>query len=125
MTAETTPRLLAHACENGHVTYPAHPRCPDCGGEQTDTVDLTAETGTVVSWTTVESTPPGVREPNTLALVEFSHDRGQVRVLGGTTTDVSLGTKVTPVYVEQLRDPEQSVRNGTDQPWDGFRFEPA
>jgi len=125
MTAETTPRLLAHACENGHVTYPAHPRCPDCGSEQTDTVDLTTETGTVVSWTTVESTPPGVREPNTLAFVEFSHDQEPVTVLGGTTADVSLGMEVTPVYVEQLRDPEQSVRNGTDQPWDGFRFEPV
>ena len=122
--SDNTPRLLAHCCENGHVTYPSHPRCPDCGVEQTETVDLTAETGIVVSWTTVESTPPGVREPNTLALVEFSRESGTVTVLGGTTDAVAVGDEVAPVYVEQLRNPEHSVREGTDQAWHGFRFEP-
>ena len=43
----------------------------------------------------------------------------------GTTADVQTGDKVSPVYVEQLRDPEQSVRAGTGQEWDGFRFEPV
>lgn len=118
-------RLEASGCRNGHLTYPSHPRCPTCGEEQDRTVDLTAETGVVVTWTTVASTPPGVREPNTLALVEFTLDEETVRVLGGTTDDVSVGDDVQPVYVEQLRDPGRSVREGTDQPWDGFRFEPA
>jgi uncharacterized OB-fold protein len=123
--AEDRTRLLAHGCPNGHFTSPGHPRCPTCGQRQETTVDLTSETGSVLTWTSVASTPPGVREPNTLAVVEFELGSGAVRVLGGTTGDVSVGDEVSPVYVEFLRDPEQSVRAGTDQPWDGFRFEPV
>lgn len=123
--SENEPELLAHSCRNGHLTYPSHPRCPTCNEPQAESVDLTAETGEVVTWTRVESTPPGVREPNTLAIVEFSPDAGTVRVLGGTTDDVAMGDEVRPVYVEQLRDPEQSVRAGTEQPWGGFRFDPV
>jgi hypothetical protein len=61
----------AHRCPNGHLTYPGHTRCPDCGEEQTETVDLSERTATVVTWTTSTATPPGVREPNHLGIVEF------------------------------------------------------
>ncbi len=117
------PELLAHGCEDDHFTYPSHPRCPTCGKPQEETVALTSKVATVVTWTRVTSTPPGVREPNTLALVEFALDSGPVRVLGGTTDDVAVGDEVQPVYVGQLRDPAESVRQETAQPWDGFRFE--
>lgn len=124
-TDDEAPKLLAHGCANGHLTYPAHTCCPSCGEKQVRTVDLTAKVGSVLTWTTVASTPPGVREPNTLAIVEFTVEAGTVRVLGGTTDDVTVGENVQPIYVEQLRDPEQSIRKGTNQPWDGFRFEPV
>lgn len=123
MTAAGTPRLLAHRCPDGHVTYPPHPRCPTCGKRQESTVDLTPETGTVLTWTRVTSTPPGVREPNTLAVVEFALGDDVVRVLGGVVGEVAVGDEVRPTYVDRLRDPERSVREGTEQPWDGFRFE--
>jgi uncharacterized OB-fold protein len=121
----TEPRLLAYGCPNGHFTSPGHPRCPTCGDSQQSTVDHTTKTGTVVTWTRVASTPPGVREPNTLALVEFELESGSVRVLGSTAGAVSAGDEVQPIHVERLRDPERTVRAGTDQPWDGFRFEPV
>jgi uncharacterized OB-fold protein len=118
-------QLLAHRCPNDHLTVPGHTRCPTCGDSQTDSLDLTDQRGEVVTWTTVASTPPGVREPNTLAIVEFSLDAGAVRVLGGTTGPVAVGDEVRPVAVEQLRDPAESVREGTSQSWHGFGFEPC
>lgn len=121
----TEPRLRAYGCPNGHFTSPGHPRCPTCGEPQESTVDLTPKTGSILTWTRVASTPPGVRDPNTLALVEFELESDSVRILGGTTEDVSVGDGVRPVYIESLRDPERSVREGTDQPWDGFRFDPV
>lgn len=124
-SGDEEPKLLAHGCLDGHFTYPAHTRCPTCGATKEETVDLTTETATVLTWTSVASTPPGVREPNTLALVEFELDESAVRLMAGTTEDVTVGDEVTPVYVERLRDPEQSVRKRTAQPWDGFRLEPV
>jgi uncharacterized OB-fold protein len=127
VTDESTEqeRLFAHRCPNDHLTVPGHPRCPTCGEPQTERIDLTDRTGSVLTWTEVASTPPGVREPNTLAIVVFTLDAGTVRVLGGTTDDITVGGEVHPVYVDQLRDPAASVREGTRQPWDGFRFEPC
>jgi len=122
----------AHLCPTGHVTYPGHPLCPECGEAQTDTVDLTDRTGEVVTWTHSTKTPPGVREPNTLAIVEFdvsdATDGGDatVRAIGGVTTDdVETGDAVEPVYVEQLRDPEAGIKEPDSQDWDGYRFDPV
>jgi len=117
----------AHRCPNGHVTYPGHTLCPTCGEEQTETIDLSELTGEVVTWTTSTATPPGVREPNTLAFVEFDVDGEPVRALGQVTTDeIETGDEVTPVYVEQLRDPEIGLKVGSgDQEWDGYRFQPT
>lgn len=120
-----TDELLAHECPAGHLTYPAHARCPECGDEQTETVDLSERTAEVITWTTVGASPTGVREPNTLAIVEFTVDDRTVRAIGGTTEDVAVGEKVEPVFVEQLRDPELSIRATESQSWSGYRFEPV
>jgi uncharacterized OB-fold protein len=118
------PGFAATECANGHLSLPGHQACQACGAEPADTVDLAGETGEVVTWTTSYATPPGVREPNTIAIVEFDVDGETVRVLGGTTDDVSIGDPVEPVYVAELRDPEAGIREPASQDWDGFRFEP-
>jgi uncharacterized OB-fold protein len=117
----------AHRCSNGHLSYPSHPRCPECQEPQTETVDLTGRTAEVVTWTTSTATPPGVRTPNTLALVEFDVDDTSVRALGQVTTDdVAVGDIVEPVSVEELREPGAGLKPAdVDQPWDGYRFAPV
>jgi hypothetical protein len=117
--------FAAHRCPNGHLTYPGHGRCPDCGREQTGTVDLSERRGTVLTWTESVATPSGVRAPNTLAIVAFDVDGQTVRALGGTTGDVAIGDSVEPVPVEQLRDPEASMRAADSQSWSGYRFRPV
>ncbi|WP_436900227.1 Zn-ribbon domain-containing OB-fold protein [Halovenus halobia] len=121
----TDDELLAHECPDGHLTYPGHARCPECGAEQTGTLDLSDRTGEVVTWTTVGASPTGVREPNPLAIVEFGVQERTVRVIGGTTHDVEVGDTVEPVFVEQLRDPAVSIRATESQSWSGYRFEPV
>lgn len=116
----------AHRCPNGHLSYPGHLRCPDCGETQTETIDLRDRTATVVTWTTSTATPPGVRQPNTLGIVEFDIDGESVRALGQfTTDDIEIGQNVTPVYAEELRDPEAGIRHPDSQDWDGYRFDPV
>ncbi|ERH08475.1 MAG: putative nucleic-acid-binding protein containing a Zn-ribbon [halophilic archaeon J07HX64] len=122
---DTAGRLLAGRCDCGHVTYPSHPVCPACGEPQEGQVELSERKGTVLTWTTATTTPPGVREPNTLAIVVFEVDGQQVRALGGTTDAVEIGDRVRPVHVEQLRDPEACVRAAESQRFDGVRFEPV
>ncbi|MGM0398051.1 MAG: Zn-ribbon domain-containing OB-fold protein [Halobacteriota archaeon] len=118
--------LTAFRCSNGHLYYPNHPRCPTCGTEASDPIDLTDRTGTVVTWTESTATPPGVRQPNALAIVEFAVDDDSVRVVGQlTTADVDTGDLVAPVYVEELRDPDAGIREPESQAWDGYRFEPV
>jgi hypothetical protein len=119
------PPFDAYRCPNGHLTQPGHTVCPECGREQTETVDLSDRTGEVVTWTESTATPPGVRQPNTLAIVEFEIDDTTVRTIGGTTADVETGDAVHPVYVAELRDPEAGIRHPESQAWDGFRFEPV
>lgn len=114
--------FAAHRCPNGHLTYPGHARCPDCGEPQTETVDLADREAEVVTWTESTATPPGVREPNTLAIVAFEIDDQQVRAIGQVEGDVAIGDTVEPVYVEQLRDPEAGIREPASQSWDGYRF---
>jgi uncharacterized OB-fold protein len=120
--------LEAGKCPNGHVSYPTHPRCPECGEKQSETVDFSAERGEVVTWTTSTATPPGVREPNTLAIVEFEVDGEVVRALGqATTEDIETGDVVEPVYVEELRDPDVGLKSGNPEStdWDGYRWDPV
>jgi len=129
----------AYVCPNGHVSYPGHTLCPDCGEEQTGTIDLSDRTGEVVTWTHSTKTPPGVRAPNTLAIVEFDVESEAaaaaddaadadtfVRAIGQVTTDdVETGDAVEPVYAEQLRDPEVGIKEPASQEWDGYRFDPV
>jgi len=121
----------AHVCENGHVTYPGHTLCPECGEKQTESLDLSDRTGEVVTWTHSTKTPPGVRAPNTLAIVEFDLSAEDVtdeyvRAIGQVTTDeIATGDSVEPVYVEELRDPEVGIKVPESQDWDGYRFEPV
>jgi hypothetical protein len=119
------PPMAAARYPDGSITYPEHPIGP--GGEApVETVDLSEYTATVVTWTTSTATPPGVRQPNTIAIVEFDVDGEPVRAIGGTTTDdVAIGDTVRPVYVEELRDPEAGMRAAASQAWDGYRFEPV
>jgi uncharacterized OB-fold protein len=116
----------AHRCPNGHVSYPGHALCPDCGEDQTEKIDLSERRGEVVTWTHSTATPPGVREPNTLAIVEFDVEDTFVRALGQVTTDdIETGDAVEPVYVAELRDPEAGIKNPESQEWDGYRFDPV
>lgn len=121
---ESGTGLSAYRCPNGHLTYPGHTVCPECGEKQTETVDLSEMVGQIVTWTESTATPPGVRTPNTIAIVEFDVDGSTVRAIGGTTADVETGDPVRPVHVEQLRDPEAGIRHPDSHGWDGFRFEP-
>ena len=119
------PPMKAARYADGSITYPPHPLGPD-GNEPVDTVDLSDYTATVVTWTTSTATPPGVREPNHLAIVEFDVEGESVRALGQlTTNEIEIGERVVPVYTEQLRDPVAGIREPESQDWDGYRFEPT
>lgn len=118
--------MQAYRYEDGSISYPGHPRSRS-GAEPTETLDLSEYTGEVLTWTTSTATPPGVREPNTLAIVEFDIEGTAVRALGQATTDaVEIGTRVTPVYVEELREAGVGIKSADGpQEWDGYRFEPV
>jgi uncharacterized OB-fold protein len=122
-----SPSMDAGACPNGHLSYPAHPNCPECGEPQGKTVDLSDRTAEVVTWTESTATPPGVRRPNELVIVEFDVDGEPVRAIGQVAEDTSLavGDEVRPVSVEELRDPVASMREPESQEWGGFQFEPV
>ncbi|WP_248898090.1 OB-fold domain-containing protein [Haloplanus halobius] len=116
--------MEAYRYPDGSITYPGHPIGPG-GKKPVDSVDLSEHTAEVITWTTSMATPPGVREPNTLAIVEFDVDGEPVRAIGGVTTDeIEIGDEVRPVYVEELRDPEAGIREPDAIDWDGYRFEP-
>mgnify|MGYP006280117275 CR=1 FL=1 len=119
--------LVAHGCEAGHYTVPSHPRCPECGAAQTETVDLSDRTGEVVTWTVSRATPPGVREPNPVAIVAFTVADTDVRALGQLTTAdaVESGVAVEPVPADELRDPDAGIREAASQTWSGWRFDPV
>ncbi|QCJ47872.1 MULTISPECIES: OB-fold domain-containing protein [Haloprofundus] len=129
-TRETeNPPMEAARYADGSITYPPHPLGPD-GKEPVDTVDLSEYSATVVTWTTSTATPPGVRAPNSLAIVEFDVDGEPVRAIGqldvdGESHGVEIGDEVEPVYAEELRDPDAGIREKESQEWDGYRFRPV
>lgn len=136
--------MKATRYDDGTITYPGHPVGPE-GGEPVEEIDLSEHTAEVVTWTTAQATPPGVREPNHLAIVEFRVEGQSVRALGQLTTNevpaseasggsgdetnespgVEIGDEVRPVYVEELREPSAGIRDPDSQAWDGYRFEPV
>jgi hypothetical protein len=125
MTDNDTPPMEAYRYADGSITYPGHPIGPD-GSDPVGTVDLSEYTAEIVTWTSSTATPPGVRQPNHLAIVEFDVEDQPVRAIGQLTTDdVDIGDEVRPVYVEELRDPEAGIREPASQAWDGYRFEPV
>ena len=118
------PPMEAYRYPDGSITYPGHPIGPG-GEEPVGTVDLSEYTAEVVTWTTATATPPGVRQPNALAIVEFDVEGEPVRAIGGLAdadADVARGDAVEPVYVGELRDPEAGIRESESQDWDGYRF---
>jgi hypothetical protein len=117
--------LEARRYADGTITCPPHPNSHD-GADPVGTIDLSERTAEVVTWTTSTATPPGVREPNHLAIVEFEVEGQPVRTVGQLTTgDVETGDAVRPVHVDELRDPDAGIRAAESQDWDGYRFEPA
>ena len=126
------PPMAAARYPDGTILYPPHPVGPE-GQEPVGTVDLSEYRATVVTWTTSTATPPGVREPNTMAIVEFdiSHldlEDTFVRALGQVTTDdVETGDVVEPMYVEELRDPDVGIKSANPEStdWDGYRWDPV
>ncbi|WP_129115067.1 OB-fold domain-containing protein [Halegenticoccus tardaugens] len=124
MSEDGERTMEAYRYPDGSITYPGHPIGPD-GEEPVGTVDLSEHTAEVVTWTTSTATPPGVREPNSLAIVEFDVEGEPVRAIGQlTTADAEIGDEVRPVYAEELREPGAGIREPDSQEWDGFRFEP-
>ncbi len=120
-----TPAFEAVRYADGSLGYPAHPVGPD-GSDPVETVELRSRTAEIITWTSATATPPGVRQPNHLAIVEFNIDGESLRAIGQLTTDeVSIGDRVEPVYVAELRDPEAGIRDPDSQDWDGFRFRPV
>jgi hypothetical protein len=119
-------QMEAYRYSDGSITYPGHPVGPD-GSEPEGTVDLSQYTATVVTWTTSMATPPGVRQPNTIAVVEFDVDGEPVRAIGQVTEDASvdIGDEVEAVYCEELREPGAGIRHPDSQEWDGFQFRPV
>ena len=117
--------LAAVRYADGSIGYPGH-AVGATGTPPVDTIDLREYPAEVVTWTTSTATPPGVRAPNTIAIVEFDVDGESVRAIGQMTTDdVEIGQEVRPVYVETLRDPNDCIREPASQSWDGYRFEPV
>ena len=117
--------LEATRYADGSISYPGHPVGPN-GDEPVGTVDLSEFAATVVTWTTSTKTPPGVREPNHLAVVEFDVDGESVRAVGQLTTgEIESGDDVRPVHVDELREPSAGIREPESQEWDGYRFDPV
>jgi uncharacterized OB-fold protein len=124
-TPDDAAGLVAYRYADGTLTCPGHPRSHG-GAEPVETVDLADRTAEIVTWTTSTATPPGVREPNHVAIVEVTVDGESVRSIGQLTTDdVTIGDTVRPVHVDELRDPAAGIRHPDSQAWDGYRFEPV
>ncbi len=123
--SDDEPPMAAARYPDGTILYPPHPVGPE-GQEPVGTVDLSEYRATVITWTTSTATPPGVREPNHLGIVEFDVDGESVRAIGQLTSDgVEIGDTVEPVYADELRDPDAGIREPESQSWDGYRFRPV
>ena len=99
--------MEAHRYEDGSITYPGHPRGPN-GDEPVETIDLSDHTAEVVTWTTSQATPPGVREPNHLAIVEFDVDGQAVRALCQLTTGDRKSTRLNSSHRSLSRMPSSA-----------------
>jgi uncharacterized OB-fold protein len=119
------PAMEAARYPDGSILYPSHPVGPD-GNEPVETVDLSEYTATLITWTTSTATPPGVRKPNHIGIVEFDVEGEPVRAVGQLTTDdVEIGDELEAVYADELREPGAGIREPESQDWDGYRFQPV
>jgi len=82
----------------GRRTHYEKHRCPECGGTAFDGVP--AETGELLSVTTVHVTPGGVRKPNALGLASFP---GGANVIAQLDEELSIGDEVRLVGDRELR----------------------
>ncbi|GAB3669747.1 Zn-ribbon domain-containing OB-fold protein [Halopiger thermotolerans] len=73
----------------GKRTFYRKDRCPECGDDRFGR--SAPGVGEVVSLTRVHVTPPGVREPNVLGLVEFD---GGANVIVQLEGDLEVGDEV-------------------------------
>jgi len=123
---DDAPPMEAQRYEDGSISYPTHPRSLG-GAEPVETIDLSEHTAEVITWTESTATPPGVREPNTIAIVEFDIDGERVRAVGQVVedADVKIGDEVEPVYAEELREPGAGIKEPESQEWDGYRLRPT
>jgi uncharacterized OB-fold protein len=123
--SDDTPPMEAQRYADDSISYPTHPLGMG-GSEPVETIDLSEYTGEVITWTESTATPPGVRQPNTIAIVEFDVDGEPVRAVGqvADNADVEIGDEVGPVYVGELRGPSAGIREPESQEWDGYRFAP-
>lgn len=85
------------ACSN-HWYY-TRARCVECGSTSFETYSL--GTGRVVATTTVHATPPGVRAPNRLGLIQFDDDIRLVAQVDGP--EISAGDSVEFGDITTLR----------------------
>ena len=116
--------LNAYRCANGHVSYPKHPLCNICGLAYEKEIPLFNLEATVITWTTSTVPAPGVRTPNTIAIVEYDVEGYKIKILGGVEGEnVKIGDKVKARYISELRDSKKSKRFMESQDWDGYRFE--
>ena len=124
--SDDVPPMEAQRYEDGSISYPTHPRSLN-GAKPTETIDLSEYTAEVITWTESTATPPGVRQPNTIAIVEFEVEGERVRAVGQVVedADVEIGDEVEPVYAEELREPGAGIKEPASQEWDGYRFEPT
>ncbi|MFC3476783.1 PhlB family protein [Halobacterium litoreum] len=80
-------------------------RCPSCGG--TDFASVEVGEGVVVATTVSRVTPPGVREPNHLAIARF----GDVQVTAQVADEeLTAGDAVVLAGDYELRDGERGPR---------------
>lgn len=97
----------------GNRTFYRKDRCPDCGDNRFKKWD--PGIGEVVSLTRVHVTPPGVREPNTLGLVEFD---GGANIIVQLEGELEVGDEV------RLAD-DRVLRADGDDTITGLRAVPA
>ena len=80
-------------------------RCPNCGGEEFESVELGA--GELVATTVSRVTPPGVREPNPLGIARF----GDVALTAQLVDEeLDAGDEVVLAGDYQLRDGHRGPR---------------
>ncbi|WP_121743306.1 Zn-ribbon domain-containing OB-fold protein [Natronorubrum halophilum] len=102
---QTIPVDHAFVCEScGNRWYYTRDRCAECRSTAIDSYQL--QQGEVVAATTVHATPPGVRSPNRLGLVQFEHG---VTLIAQLRDDSAAGDTVRFGSISILRDGDQPV----------------